>query len=90
MCLGWERDSGLTEQRLDVFCCCGSARVREEDGGVGVGVASGAGVVTCTLLFHGMVGRGRVFGRDGCTMALYRDKLATGCHGLGGSLKGRE
>lgn len=38
-------------------------------------------VETCTLLFHGMIGRSRVFGREGCTIALYGRKLDTGLGG---------
>lgn len=56
---------------------------------MGVWVGSGARERTCTLFSHGMVGRGRVFGGGGCTVALHGGTLDMGCHHLGSSLKSR-
>lgn len=50
-------------------------------------MGNGARVETGTLLFHGMVGRGRDFGRDGCTVVLNGEKAGHWLPSLGGQFE---
>lgn len=72
---------------------CGSAgfaRVWEEEDMAAVGQAWCWGGDLHPILYS-IVGRGRVCGRVGCTLALHRGKVATGFHAWRrGSLRSRE